>query len=239
MALTDINSVIASLATPGGIVVLSRPAPDLVRGRRTSTPMTVTTLTDVVWAPDAGGRTAPSQGGVVSPTEQIAIYSRVDIAPALKESGQPSWVVAGGRTFEVLSSEPWTPGGFWVAKARLVADSANVGIVGFGILTTAQAALAVDVVAGILRGKLSVRSSQRAMRFSLASGDSGVSGNVVGFVWPSSVVGSTDTIVARAVNASDVVVELVALEVRTLGADTVATFARVVDSAGRLRFEVL
>lgn len=239
MALTDINETIASLATPGGITIISRGAAELIRGRRSAPAMTVSVITDVVVAPDAGGKTALVSAGVVAPTERIQVFTREEVVPARREAGQPWWIIYDGRFFEVDSVEPWKAGGFWMTRARLVDDSVRVGVVGFGILTAIEALEDADTMATILMASLSAYTPQRQTRFvTSAIGEN--EDDVVAFCWPTdAVVALTDTVSAKAVNSVGVVVDLEPLSVVIGTTHTVALFTRVVAADDRLRYEAI
>lgn len=233
MALTDINSTIASLATPGGITVLERGPSQLIAGRPSSPAMTPVAVADVVWAPDAGGRTAALQSGIARPTESIVVYARRELVPPMREKQRAWWLLAGGRFFEVTSVEPWTPGGFWVARATLVEDTRSVGVVGFASISAAAAAVPATARAAALAA-MSAWTTKRSMRFVAPAGGGA---NVVAFAWPSTIEQLAEVPVFRAVNADgeDVVV---AATISATVDGFVAVLPRVVSPDGMLRYEV-
>lgn len=117
----DINDVIADFADPAGIVVVSFEKAPLIRGRVGLSTATLISVADAGHHPVERG----DVGRVVSDAfleggETRAVYLRRLVLPATVEpdGNDPWWMVIGGKTYGVVSVEPWQGGEFWVATVK-------------------------------------------------------------------------------------------------------------------------
>lgn len=235
MTLSSIHNVIAHLATPGGVTVV-RPSPaQMVMGRRTLPTFAVDIVTDAVWRPDTGLK-AEARNGVVSNDEQIICYLRDSVSPPLVGPGQEegAMVVADGRWFRIDSVARWAAGGFWRAKATLVASTRSVAEVAFASVAATDVGLPASALATAARAAGPSFSPQRNLRFDIA--DAGA-GTKVGVFWSESLE-QTDAPRFVAMDTGNEAVDLVADYVVAVPGGWFALLPRIAASGGRLRYEV-
>ena len=243
MALTDINSTITSLATPGGITIIKHGEAPLIKGRRGLPTKTATLVVDAVHHPDRGGNVDTVVSDAIRPIKRIAAYFRVEVLAAVVDPNgtDPWWIVVNGEHFQVESVEDWTAGGFWLVRAVRVAADRSLVEVSFRSLTTAQATTpSYATLAGIIMAGGRAMSPLRSFRFVLPSDTR----QKVGVVWPLSAQSPSDTVIFRAINGNGNSVDVgdpdftVNVE---LGGITyvVAVLPRIVSSNGTMQYEVI
>lgn len=240
MSIADLNSVIASFAVSGGCTLVQQSEAPMVMGRRGPATSIATVVTDVFYAPDAGGTVDQQVGGVKRPVERLKVWLRTEILPAVIEpsASDPWLVIVGGRTFQVVAVEEWTAGGFWVATVQRVEDSRSMGLAYFGTITTADAALSAAARGAVIMGKSKAYTPTRSLRLRLAD-----SLDAVGLVWSAALLAPSNTVAFRGVDAAGESVSITptSLDTFTSGGTNyvVAVLPQVPSPSGDLRIEVL
>jgi hypothetical protein len=134
MALSDINAVITSMATAGGVAIVRADKATLLRGRAATPTATLTLVDDVVHHP---GKVSNARGrGTIGTSGAHVFYFREAVLPAVIDpSGkEPTRIIADGVFYVVDEVEAWKAGGFWVVRATREEQTRAMTPVWFGVM---------------------------------------------------------------------------------------------------------
>lgn len=231
---SGINSIIALMKNPVPISLIRNTRAAPVKGRASLPLSTVIEITDCVHHPESTQQNKQSRG--VSSNDRIAVYLRTEILTNTEEENDAYNLIINGKIYEVVETENWNAGGFWVAKAEEIFGHKHAGFIYAKPLTSTQSTSPSPAMRfeNIKRGVCGM-SSQRQFRFDIE--DLGGT-SVVGISFPIALVQQSDSVQYRAINSSGVAQTIVPNSTVNSADYTVVMLPKIIANDGRLKYEV-
>lgn len=230
----NINEIIRSFATPGGVVLVQHTRAAPVKGRASLPHATLIVVDDAAHHPGAVNALKPRE--FTSSDGMITAYFRREVLTATPDPlGNDPWsVIVDGVIYDIDSVQPWLGGGFWVATAKRRTSAGQEQQVWFGEATNAQVAAGAAALLATLQASAKTGfTPQRSFRFDLAAG----AGDVVCATWPTAIEQPADAVLFTAIDVNGARVSVTPNALLTTGATTIAVLPKVPSQGGRLQYE--
>ena len=230
----NINEIIASFATPGGVVLIQHTRAAPVKGRASLPHATLIVVDDAAHHPGVVNAMKPRE--FTSSDETITLYFRREVLTATPDpDGVNAWsAIVAGVIYDIDSVQPWLAGGFWVATAKRRTSAGQEQQVWFGEATNAQVAAGSAALAATLQTSAKTGfTPQRSFRFDLAA----AAGDVVCAMWPTTIEQPVDAVSFTAIDVNGARVSVTPNAVLTTGTMTIAVLPKVPSQGVRLQYD--